>query len=438
MRISMFIMLIISVCLAAFSSLSCAEDDDDESRGGIWVPADDDDENDDDAANDDASDDDEDDPYDPRCQYPTDDAPLNVIECDGRNDVLDHYQCWGIFDAWDCIDDYLQLLDTALFVDNANPMSYEEALEKINAARRGEVEVYDADDRPGAEELKSIIEEQLNASFMFEQINSRNLYVDELSREELNGYVKRKILLTDALAGAFDLVLLTPPESEQNIFPVPVIVATHGHGENSEDYLVNSFCFDLVGEGFAFLVYTRRGSGGGNPEGTFSKAYYLDGFSAMGMRWYEARVVKKYIDFLGSKDSPIIDSSRIGGIGHSGGSALNNLYLRVDNIFDAVVTDMTDSYMGNDPEAPYDDFYMLDTTHPGIFPYHLIIRDFTTADIPLLGVPYGYYSHGPENGSEDTILYLPGREPEILKEAEETGPVDDLIIQFFIEQLMGE
>ncbi len=106
----------------------------------------------------------------------------------------------------------------------------------------------------------------------------------------------------------------------------------------------------------------------------------LGGFSMMAVRIYEVLLLHKLL-----RCRPDIDTERLGLIGHSGGSAVGNLAIRVaPEIFDAYVSDNLNSYFN------WVDSALQDETDPAIYPWSQIINDFSTSSVPVLEVPYAF------------------------------------------------
>jgi len=82
---------------------------------------------------------------------------------------------------------------------------------------------------------------------------------------------------------------------------------------------------------------------------------------------------------------PGIDAQRIGLIGHSGGSSLGNLVVRLEPHFAAYVSD-------HEVDFRTKDFFELNHCEivPGLFPLHRLINDLSTAQPPVLRVRYSY------------------------------------------------
>ena len=133
--------------------------------------------------------------------------------------------------------------------------------------------------------------------------------------------------------------------------------------------------------GYAILMLTMRAMSIDTHEHRISRELLTDGFALMGLRVYETLVGFKYL-----RTRAFVDPFRIGLIGHSGGSSTGNMTIRIERRFTAFVSDHNVDYSewGN-----LWDMYHCETI-PRIYPYHLLINDFSTSPIPIKAVPYGY------------------------------------------------
>jgi hypothetical protein len=290
--------------------------------------------------------------------------------------VIEHTDLGG---AWDCqlsaacVDDYYSFLTFA--APWAEPISDGALIHQIGAIEDGLVQPF-TDPLP-AEELRTAIATALNISFLLDGINQRLLEVTVIGEWETDQYVEKHLLFTDPFVGTFEGIYLTPKGEG----PFPAVIAIHGHRARASLYRDFWHGRDYPSHGLAILMLTMRVMAIDYNEHFVSRALLLNGFALMGLRVYEALLGFKYLNYR-----PEIAHDRIGLIGHSGGSSTSNLTVRLEPGFAAYVSDLQIDYSewGNLWEP-----YHCETI-PKVFPYHLLINDFTTSSVPVKTVPYNY------------------------------------------------
>ena len=100
----------------------------------------------------------------------------------------------------------------------------------------------------------------------------------------------------------------------------------------------------------------------------------------MGVRVAEHRMALRYLQ---SREDVLSD--QVGLMGHSGGSTAGNLTIRLGMGYAGYISD----YAGHYHNIVEGDL-LIDETAPSVFALGLLINDFSTADVPILRVPYGY------------------------------------------------
>jgi len=180
----------------------------------------------------------------------------------------------------------------------------------------------------------------------------------------------------DPYVGAFEGILLLP----EGPGPFPAVLALHGHGDRAEVYRDLHHGRDYPAHGIALLMLTLRGMNLDAHEYRAWHALLSRGLHLMGVRVYEAERALAYL-----RARPEIDAHRVGLIGHSGGSSVGNLLVRLEPGLTAYVSDH------------YVDFrskHVWEPDHcesvPGLVPLSALINDLSTARVPVLRVPYGY------------------------------------------------
>jgi hypothetical protein len=184
------------------------------------------------------------------------------------------------------------------------------------------------------------------------------------------------LVFHDPLVGAFEGILLLPPGEG----PFPAVLALHGHGDRAERFIELHHGRDYPARGIALLALTFRGMNIDAHEHRATRELLAHGLHLMGVRAYEALRALAYLRSL-----PRIDARRIGVIGHSGGSSLGNLLVRLDPRLAAYVSDHQVDYRSSGWREPYHC-----ETVPGLFPIHRQVNDLSTAGLPVLRVRYGY------------------------------------------------
>jgi len=226
----------------------------------------------------------------------------------------------------------------------------------------------------------------MNIRFLRRKVNERLLEVITVGKSETSEYFEKELLFVDPFVGVFKGILLTPKTKG----PHPGIVAIHGHYDNAEIYRDGYGGSEYPSQGFAILMLTMRIDCADTSENQFTYDFLLGGFTAMGIRSYETILGLKYLRYI-----PEVDEDRIGLIGHSGGSCASNLTIRVETKFKAFVSDYLGTYYN------FFDGVAIDETTPDLYPYHLLINDFSTSSIPILKVPYGY-----SNGMDEIFEFF--------------------------------
>ena len=115
-------------------------------------------------------------------------------------------------------------------------------------------------------------------------------------------------------------------------------------------------------------------------EDLVTRTMLLNGFTMVAIRIYEALLVRKLLHCR-----PDIDPTRMGLIGHSGGSGTANLVVRIESSYQALVTDRINQYWN------WVDGILQDETALELYPWNSVINDFTTVeDTDVLETWYGY------------------------------------------------
>ena len=279
---------------------------------------------------------------------------------------------WKCTAPGSCLDDYLAFPDRA--AEHRAPISEAELDAKLAAIDAGEVPLVA---RPvAADDLSGAILDGLGVRFLVEGLAERELRVKIVSTRTTDTYDELSLLLEDPLVGEFPALLLAPLAGR----PSAGVVALHGHRDNATLY---RFAYD--GESYpshatAILMLTLRAMDIDADEEKVTRALLLEGFDLLGLRVYESLLGLELTRCLAS-----VDPERVGLIGHSGGSSTGNLTVRISDAARAYVSDHQVDYHALDPGKP-----LHCESVPDLYPWSALVNDFSTAAVPVLGVPYGY------------------------------------------------
>ena len=272
-----------------------------------------------------------------------------------------------------CICDYLAFPDLAEAY--ARPISEGVLSQQLRAAEDGSVALIT--EAMTSEAFRDAIVDALNIRFLVECINQRPLTVVTSPQPDRADCRETKLVFSDPYVGAFEGILLTPVTDG----PFPAVIAVHGHRDNARIYAEKYGGYEYPRRGYAILMLTMRGMAIDIFEHEASKQLLLEGFSLIGIRVYETLLALKYLRFRED-----IDETRIGLIGHSGGSSTSNLTVRIEHGFAAYVSDLAIDYI--DLGTLIEPWHC--ETLPALYPYNKLISDFSTSPVPVLLVPYGY------------------------------------------------
>jgi len=298
------------------------------------------------------------------------DVAPNVIE---RQDPGGSWPC---ADPATCIEDYLTFLKKAPYSGKGwSEETIAQMLADIDAGN-----VPQTDTLLSSEELARTITEALTIGFLLDGLASRELTVTTIRESAFPDHVEKHLLFEDPWVGTFEALFLLP----HGPGPFPAVLALHGHGDSAavfrDDYHGNEY----PARGFAILMLTFRAMGNGLASLTeydVTVRFMKKGYALMGMRVYEALLGLKFL-----RHSSLVDTDRVGLVGHSGGSSAGNLVLRVDRGLQAYVSDHHVDWAEWEPT-----FRIVHCeTVPHLYPYSEQINDFSTSVTPVLSVDYGY------------------------------------------------
>lgn len=292
-------------------------------------------------------------------------SPYNLTICDNLNLNLkcDTTSC-------NCASDYSEFFHKAK--DFSHPISEEELNHRFWEIDQNQVSMIQNPIPEG--EFKTILFQKMNIEFLINGINERPLRVTNVYYEEKEDYTEKHLVFEDPYVGKFFGILLTPKVDEITA----VVQALHGHSSDPEDYIKNYFGIEYPKKGMAFFSsYIRTMYQCGGNESELSKSLLLDGFYLLGLEDYESLLGQKYLEFE-------FPNANIGLIGHSGGSSIGDVLIRVNQDYKAYVSDFYCDFKG------VNNGYYSHMTNPIMWPYTVLINNFAGASVPVLSVPYEY------------------------------------------------
>ena len=306
----------------------------------------------------------------------------------------------------DCVDLYYDFIEKNI--------QYKKSISKEELDNQ----IIDADKNPyngpelTASEIKEIIIDSLNIEFLIDKLPQREFKVSVLQRIEFSEYTQKTLLFDNPDVGTFNAILLIPKEGET----LPAIVGLHGHGDSSKIFMNDYFGTELAKAGFVVIMPSFRVMECGETERKLSEELLLNGFSLMGLRVYESLLLIEYI-----KSNNLVDNSKIGIMGYSGGSTTSNLVARVSDDVKALVYDFKAQFSLGCDNPPF----IHCETVPTFASYRNQINDQSLLKIPSVNFGYGYKPTDDEK--ED--------KKESNNKKQERKDITNQIISFFRESL---
>lgn len=244
-------------------------------------------------------------------------------------------------------------------------------------------------------DLRTAIIEELNIGFLIDQLDDGYLARTAMTFDDgpvIDGVSAYSLTVNDpllplpvealVLAGPGRRVQLDPARGlqlEGGAVGRPAIVALHGHGQAPASFQRVGYGQELAAQGHIVVIPKFWYMDCDVQEASLSELLLQRGFSLMGLRVYKALLLLRVL-----ASSEAIDPARLGLLGHSGGSSVSWLVVRLTDQVRARVWD-------------YEQFFndlcsgrIHCETHPGLF---AIAGDiFRRASLlqPTLEVPYAY------------------------------------------------
>ncbi len=233
---------------------------------------------------------------------------------------------------------------------------------------------------PPPEQIRAVLAEAAGLTELLAGLDERKLDVAQLDESPWPGGRKLLLRFDDPWVGRFTGLLLLPDGPG----PHPAVIVHPGHGEDAAWTLDNRLGAAFPAAGVAVLVLEARVHAGDEYGSALTRDLLLRGRPLVGLRVYEVLLLERY---LRSRDD--IDPRRLGLAGHSGGSLVANLAMRLEPRFLALCTDLESGYWSVDDEGSF-----IDESAVGLVPYQAIINEFGATDRAVLQAEYGYRSSG--------------------------------------------
>jgi hypothetical protein len=228
--------------------------------------------------------------------------------------------------------------------------------------------------------LKETLIEAMNIGFLIDDLDAKRK-VRVHFKDDKNPHYREEILeIIDPHVGRFGLLVLIPKKRVKET----AILAIHGHGDNpitmGRKYHGNRLARDghvVVLPKIRALDCMRKES----TEGEISIELWANGFSMIGLYVYEALVIQHVLNQRAD-----LGIKKWGILGHSGGSSIGNLLVRISSDFLVKVVDYQVEFNNGCGKRRVH----CESFAP-LFPYSKDINDETTLTIPNLRLRYGFH-----------------------------------------------
>lgn len=225
------------------------------------------------------------------------------------------------------------------------------------------------------DELRTALIEATSTGFLFDGLAERELQIELVDTVPTDWGREEHLLVRDPWIGGMRMVLLRPGGAG----PFPGLVAAPGHGEDWWDMRDAHFGDELADGSWAVLIIDTRAARADEFESEVTKTLLSAGSSFVGVRVYEQLLARKILRWRED-----VHPELIGVWGHSGGSVIANLSVRIED-FAALVTDLQGEYLNIILDGPW-----VDETSPAVHAWYPAINDLQTLPIPVYADEYGY------------------------------------------------
>ena len=186
-----------------------------------------------------------------------------------------------------------------------------------------------------ANDLRARILDALNIGFFVDAIGSSPVVATARDRHDGALFAEEHLLLDEGDV-TVDVTVLVPKDG---VDVHPAIVGLHGHSDDAAGFVRRYMGQELARAGYLVIVPWSRAMDCGPEEEAVSLRLLRNGFALMGLRVEEALVAIRYL-----RERADVDRTRIGILGHSGGSSTANLVVRVTDWLAADVSDHVVDY----------------------------------------------------------------------------------------------
>jgi hypothetical protein len=225
------------------------------------------------------------------------------------------------------------------------------------------------------DELRAELLDATDVAFLFNGVDERILDIEQTDQVETDWGREEHLVVRDPWIGSMRMVLLRPNGSG----PFPGLVAVPGHGDDWWDMRDAYLGEELADASWAMLIIDARASGADGYETEVTRTLLEAGLSFAGVRAYEQLLARKILRWR-----PDVHPDYVGVMGHSGGSVIANLSVRLDD-FACLVSDLQSQYLNVQEDGPW-----LDETSAALNAWYPAINDLSTLEVPAYEDQYGY------------------------------------------------
>lgn len=269
-----------------------------------------------------------------------------------------------------CTAPYLRFLQLA--AEHRRPIDPDALRAQLDAITDDNHETVQA--RPDAAALRAALMDALRLDFL---LRDRALPVVTRGEPRIGpDWTETDLVLRDRWVGELRALLLTPHAAAKG-----AVLALPGHGELPSQHRDLRGGAELVRAGHVVLIPELRVNDGHGVSAAVSRRFLLAGHSFIGLRTYEAIVA---FDALAALPEAAGRAAFVQG--HSGGSVVGQLLVRVHDGPRGLVADLTSTYGVPGGQAGS----VSDETSPALYRWHPWIEEPGTSPVPILMQEYEY------------------------------------------------